>query len=297
MQVAFDDILAEPDGIRSLDCVWSCSYKWTNHISRYMELFVQMNQSYITLYGAVRTNEPIIYHVIWSCSYKWTNHISRSIMFCRLPLMTSSPSLTASGVWTAYGAVRTNEPIIYHVIWSCSYKWTNHISRSIMFLQVAFDDILAEPDGIRSLDCVWSCSYKWTNHISRYMELLVQMNQSYFTFYNVLQVAFDDILAEPDGIRSLDCVWSCSYRCFTCWKQCTYMILTTCFGCCIAAEWGVYFAYVAFWHIWYVTPLFKMLEINCGCLQKLYGLCIHCCLDPMCEACGLIFHAFKKDSS
>ena len=164
-------------------------------------------------------------------------------------------------------------------------------------MQVAFDDILAEPDGIRSLDCVWSCSYKWTNHISRYMELLVQMNQSYFTFYNVLQVAFDDILAEPDGIRSLDCVWSCSYRCFTCWKQCTYMILTTCFGCCIAAEWGVYFAYVAFWHIWYVTPLFKMLEINCGCLQKLYGLCIHCCLDPMCEACGLIFHAFKKDSS
>ncbi|KAK3101117.1 hypothetical protein FSP39_001071 [Pinctada imbricata] len=74
------------------------------------------------------------------------------------------------------------------------------------------------------------------------------------------------------------------------------MIMTTLFGCCIAAEWGIEFAYVAFWHIWYVTPCFKMLEINCGCCKKLYGLCVHCCLDPLFEACGLMLpHSNEVD--
>merc|ERR1712087_1081390 len=64
----------------------------------------------------------------------------------------------------------------------------------------------------------------------------------------------------------------------------TYMILTLFYGVCIAMEWGAEFGRMAFIHIWYITPLFKVLEINCGCLKKLYGLCVHCCLDPCCEA-------------
>ena len=111
---------------------------------------------------------------------------------------------------------------------------------------------------------------------------------------NHLQVAFEDVLAEPEGIRSMDCVWSNSYTCFNCWKNLCYMINTLFCGICIAMEWGCEFAHIAFTHIWYITPCFKVLELNCGCCKKLYGMCIHCCLDPLCEACGLLFHAFKK---
>merc|ERR1711936_409871 len=60
-----------------------------------------------------------------------------------------------------------------------------------------------------------------------------------------LKVGFEDIFGEPEEIRSMDCVWQNSYKCFKC------------------------------------------LEINCGCCQKLYGLCVHCCLDPWMEAFSL----------
>merc|ERR1712227_173323 len=79
-----------------------------------------------------------------------------------------------------------------------------------------------------------------------------------------LRVTFEDVLAEPEGIHSMNC------------------------------EWGNEVAEIAFCHIWYVTPCFKVCELNCGCLQKLYGMLVHCCLDPWCEAVSLCFQAFKK---
>merc|ERR1712154_359987 len=57
---------------------------------------------------------------------------------------------------------------------------------------------------------------------------------------------------------------------------------------------GLEFAHIAFCHIWMVTPCFKVLELNCGCCQKLYGMCVHCCLDPWMEAFALCCSAFKK---
>merc|ERR1711963_19345 len=83
-----------------------------------------------------------------------------------------------------------------------------------------------------------------------------------------LRATFEDVLAEPEGIHSMNCVWSNSYKCFNCCKDLCY--------------------------IWYVTPCFKVCELNCGCLQKLYGMLVHCCLDPWCEAMSICFQAFKK---
>merc|ERR1712154_34681 len=109
-----------------------------------------------------------------------------------------------------------------------------------------------------------------------------------------IKVAFEDVFAEPEGAHSCDCIWKNSYCCFEFCKRLTYMLLTTFYGICIAMEWGAELGRMAFIHIWYITPMFKVCEINCGCCQKIYGLCVHCCMDPCCEACGLLFHAFKK---
>jgi len=111
-----------------------------------------------------------------------------------------------------------------------------------------------------------------------------------------IKVEFEDILAEPDSTHSIDCVWKNSYRCFNFCKRFCYLLMTTLCGICIAAEWGCEFAWIAFIHIWHVTPCFKCLEINCGCLQKLYGMGVHCLVDPWCDACALFFGAFKKAS-
>ncbi|KAH3892465.1 caveolin-1-like [Dreissena polymorpha] len=109
-----------------------------------------------------------------------------------------------------------------------------------------------------------------------------------------LQCQFEDVLAEPDGTHSIDCVWKLSYLCFNCWKGLCYNLLTLLCGICIASEYGISFAYISFLHIWFYTPCFKVLDINCGCLKKMYSMCVSCCLDPLCQSCGLIFSAFKK---
>ncbi|KAL3852802.1 hypothetical protein ACJMK2_016417 [Sinanodonta woodiana] len=106
---------------------------------------------------------------------------------------------------------------------------------------------------------------------------------------------FEDVLAEPDSTHSIDCVWSLSYACFNCWKNCCYKLHTLCCGICIAAQLGCEFAYISFIHVWCYTPSFKILNINCGYTKKVYGMYIKCCLEPCCEACGLLFSAFKKN--
>jgi len=109
-----------------------------------------------------------------------------------------------------------------------------------------------------------------------------------------LQVAYEEVLGEPDHTHSLECVWKCSYKCFNLWKTLCYVIGTTLFGICIAMMWGCYFAEVAFWHIWYFTPLLKAIEIWLSIVKKLYGMCMSGCLDPCCISCGHIFDAFRK---
>ncbi|XP_052250632.1 caveolin-3-like [Dreissena polymorpha] len=109
-----------------------------------------------------------------------------------------------------------------------------------------------------------------------------------------LQCQFEDVLAEPDGTHSIDCVWTLSSICFNCWKGCCYKIMTLLCGCCIAAEFGCRFALLSFIHIWYFTPMLKIFQINCGLCKNIYTQCINCYIEPLCIAIGSIFHHFKK---
>ena len=111
----------------------------------------------------------------------------------------------------------------------------------------------------------------------------------YCIYFYVNQVAFEDVLAEPEGSQSNDCVWRLSYRCFRGGKLCCYRCLTVFCGCFIALFWGCQFACVMFEHIWCYTPRLRLLAINCGCLQKLWGTTLQCLLAPVCETFGLCF--------
>ena len=101
------------------------------------------------------------------------------------------------------------------------------------------------------------------------------------------------MFGEPDGVRSLDCVWSMSYMCFECGKNCCYKFLTLLCGVCIALYWGCEFAVLSFDHVWCLTPAMRDFAICIGCWQKLFGTCLSCCLAPVCEACGGIFSNIK----
>ena len=110
----------------------------------------------------------------------------------------------------------------------------------------------------------------------------------------LFQVSFEDVLAEPDGAHSIDCVWKLSYTCFNLWLNICYKLSTLCCGICIAAEWGCEFANIAFIHVWHLTPCLKIFEINCNVLKRLYANIVGCCMEPCCESCGRIFKSFEK---
>ncbi|XP_048767745.2 caveolin-1-like [Ostrea edulis] len=106
---------------------------------------------------------------------------------------------------------------------------------------------------------------------------------------DIIKVSFEDVLAEPDGAHSCDCVWRCSSCCFNCSKNCCYRMMTTLCGLFIALYWGCEFAFITFEQVWCTTPCLRVFSVYLGCYQKLFGTFIACFLTPICETCGLIF--------
>ncbi|PAA76956.1 hypothetical protein BOX15_Mlig006601g2, partial [Macrostomum lignano] len=104
-----------------------------------------------------------------------------------------------------------------------------------------------------------------------------------------LQVKFEDVLAEPDGAHSMDCVWSNSYKCYTCGLSLSYKIATLFCGIFIALHWGCTFGCVAFNEIWYMTPNCKLFELQMRCIKRFVTVMLECCFGPCCAACGMFF--------
>nr|XP_022302182.1 caveolin-3-like [Crassostrea virginica] len=104
-----------------------------------------------------------------------------------------------------------------------------------------------------------------------------------------VKVAFEDILTEPDGAHSIDCVWLNSYWCFNCGKNICYSLMTTLCGLFIALFWGCGFACITFKQVWCITPCLRCCSIEMGCAQKCYGTCINCYMAPVYENIGLMF--------
>lgn len=108
-----------------------------------------------------------------------------------------------------------------------------------------------------------------------------------------VKVSFEDVIGEPDGAHSHDCVWGCSYKCFEGGRKICYLILTFLCAVPLSLCWGCEFACISFTHIWKVTPCLRVMQINLGCAQKFLSAMINCCLAPICETCGLMFSKIK----
>ncbi|KAK3104211.1 hypothetical protein FSP39_025334 [Pinctada imbricata] len=78
-----------------------------------------------------------------------------------------------------------------------------------------------------------------------------------------------------------------SRTCYEGCKGCCYKLMTSLCGLCIAMYWGITFAYIAFYHIWFATPYLRGFSIFAGSCQKCIGTIANCCCAPICEACGI----------
>ncbi|KAK3715911.1 hypothetical protein RRG08_043926 [Elysia crispata] len=109
-----------------------------------------------------------------------------------------------------------------------------------------------------------------------------------------IKVIFNDVIGEPKGNHSLECVWdsaSCCYEfCFTL----VYSVMTLCCGMCIALELGCEFGNIIFWHVWCCTPGIKSLFFQTYPCKCLYSHIVRCLADPWCEACSYCCGAFEE---
>jgi len=103
-----------------------------------------------------------------------------------------------------------------------------------------------------------------------------------------LQVMWDDVIAEPEGIRSRDCTWRTSYKCFRGTKHCCYRFMACIFGPFIACCLGCQFACLAFQHIWCNTPCLRQCKINCNFVRAVNRICAHAVLAPCFNVCGML---------
>ncbi|XP_053552036.1 caveolin-3-like [Bombina bombina] len=102
----------------------------------------------------------------------------------------------------------------------------------------------------------------------------------------VVQIDFEDVIAEPTGTHSFDGVWKASSTTFTVTKYWCYRVMSAIFGLPLALIWGFLFACLSFCQIWAVVPCVKSYLIEVQCLAQFYALCVRTFCDPIFEAVG-----------
>lgn len=108
-----------------------------------------------------------------------------------------------------------------------------------------------------------------------------------------VKVSWGEVFAEPKGVHSYPGVWINSYKCymgskFWCYRICS-LICSIPFAFC----WGIAFALMTFWHIWYVVPCLKAYMIEIACVKRVWSVCIHTFFDPCYESMALTLSRIK----
>ena len=122
---------------------------------------------------------------------------------------------------------------------------------------------------------------------------------------------WDDVFGEPEGVRSTDCAWSCSYKCFHSTRyvkivsssvrltdnfspflrSCCYLTLTTLFAPCLAFCSAINFACLAF------NVSFSTNSFGPGGLRAPPEVALQCVADHCwprrleCAMCACVRHA------
>ncbi|XP_027135675.1 caveolin-1 isoform X2 [Larimichthys crocea] len=107
------------------------------------------------------------------------------------------------------------------------------------------------------------------------------------------RVEFADVIAEPDGLHSLDFMWKVSYHTFTQTRRWIYRFFTLILGFPLSLIWGLQFACLSFLHIWIVTPCLRTIQFNFYCLVRPLLQLIRVCLLPLFRVTGKILSKVK----
>ncbi|XP_036388292.1 caveolin-2-like [Megalops cyprinoides] len=101
-----------------------------------------------------------------------------------------------------------------------------------------------------------------------------------------LKVTFEDVIAEPQSVRSTDKVWICSHALFEVSRVWFYRIITTLIAVPVSLISGILFAILTCLHIWLIMPCAHILLINTQWLQTLWSSVLDIAVSPFFRSFG-----------
>ncbi|XP_035238853.1 caveolin-2-like [Anguilla anguilla] len=101
-----------------------------------------------------------------------------------------------------------------------------------------------------------------------------------------LKVSFEDVIAEPQSVRSTDKVWICSHTLFEVSRVWLYRIFTTLLAVPVSLISGILFAILTCLHIWLIMPCVQILLLNTRCPRTLWNSVLEVFISPLFRSIG-----------
>jgi len=110
----------------------------------------------------------------------------------------------------------------------------------------------------------------------------------------VINVDFDDVLAEPASTHGVDCGWRLAFILFSQTKLWVYRIVTAVLALPLALILGFLFSLISIFYIWIVTPALKIFDLFVAVFRRIMVGLMRATVEPVCSAFGSVFVHFNQ---
>ncbi|XP_076124218.1 caveolin-2 [Alosa pseudoharengus] len=108
-----------------------------------------------------------------------------------------------------------------------------------------------------------------------------------------LKVTFEDVIAEPESVRSGDRIWIWSNALFEVSRVWFYRIVTVLLAVPVSLIAGMLFGVLSCFHIWLLTPCVKITLLNTGWLQTLWSSMLDTFVLPFFQSAAGCFNSIS----
>jgi len=110
----------------------------------------------------------------------------------------------------------------------------------------------------------------------------------------MIDLSFDDVLAEPSAAQGFEFAWKLAFVLFSTTKCWIYKLLSAVVAVPLALVWAVVFALVSVVYIWIVAPALRLVDLSLAIVKKVVVGALSATVEPVCVA---ISHTFAKIGS
>ncbi|XP_054722096.1 caveolin-3-like [Uloborus diversus] len=109
-----------------------------------------------------------------------------------------------------------------------------------------------------------------------------------------INIAFEEVLAEPRANQSFDQVWRFAYVLFAGTKLWVYKVLAAVCAMPCGLFWGLVFSLLSIASVWIITPAMRIVDVLLHIIRRVWGGLVRATLDPVFQSAGLLIAAKRE---